>query len=169
MHPRYDDRQYRDPQACPRPGRRLQHRARERPPGRCSTRAAACSGRRGALAGAELDPQRAELLAQQMMVGTVAPTPRHRPTGPTAGTATRSARKRFAVVMVVERKVPGVVVLGGDVHAHFVADLKTDFDDARAPVVASEFCGTSIASHGMAQQRLTAGCRTTRTASWPCS
>lgn len=53
---------------------------------------------------------------------------------------------------VAERRVPGVVVLGGDVHAHVVADLKPDFDDARAPVVASEFCGSSISSHGRAQR-----------------
>jgi alkaline phosphatase D len=55
---------------------------------------------------------------------------------------------------VAERKLPGAVVLGGDVHAHVVADLKADYDDAHAPVIASEFCGTSISSHGMAQSRL---------------
>jgi len=37
-----------------------------------------------------------------------------------------------------------------------VADLKSDFDDDKAPVVASEFCGTSITSEGVAQERLTA-------------
>jgi alkaline phosphatase D len=60
---------------------------------------------------------------------------------------------------VAERKVPGVVVLGGDVHAHYVADLKSDFDDARSPVLASEFCGTSIASRGAAQERVTEALR----------
>jgi alkaline phosphatase D len=49
-----------------------------------------------------------------------------------------------------------VVVLGGDIHAHYVADLKVDYDDARSPVVATEFVGTSIASHGMAQSRVDA-------------
>ena len=44
--------------------------------------------------------------------------------------------------------MPGAVVLGGDFHAHAVADLKVDFDDPRSPVVASEFCGTSISSRG---------------------
>jgi len=51
------------------------------------------------------------------------------------------------------------VVLGGDVHAHYVADLKVDFDDARAPVVASEICGTSISSRGAAQDRVTQALR----------
>jgi alkaline phosphatase D len=55
---------------------------------------------------------------------------------------------------VADRKVPGVVVLGGDVHAHYVADLKADYDDARAPVVATEICGTSISSRGAAQERV---------------
>jgi alkaline phosphatase D len=63
------------------------------------------------------------------------------------------ARKRL-LQTVVDRKVPGVVVLGGDVHAHYVADLKVDYDDAHTPVVATEFCGTSIASRGAAQERV---------------
>jgi len=40
------------------------------------------------------------------------------------------------------------VTLGGDVHAHYVADLRADFDDPRSPVLASEVCGTSISSNG---------------------
>jgi alkaline phosphatase D len=39
-------------------------------------------------------------------------------------------------------------VLGGDVHAGIVADLKVNFDDAKSPVIASEFVGTSITSQG---------------------
>ena len=54
--------------------------------------------------------------------------------------------------VVAERKIPGVVVLGGDVHSHYVADLKQDFDDDRSPAVASEFCGTSISSHSSLDQ-----------------
>ena len=66
-----------------------------------------------------------------------------------------AARKRL-LDGVANKRVPGVVVLGGDVHANYVADLKSDFDDAKAPVIASEFCGTSITSEGVAQERLTA-------------
>ena len=47
-------------------------------------------------------------------------------------------------------------MIGGDVHHHAVADLKLDFDDPRAPVVASEFCGTSITSQSRAQKALDA-------------
>lgn len=52
---------------------------------------------------------------------------------------------------LARRQVPGPVVLGGDVHAHYVADLKTDFRDERAPAVATEFCCTSISSNGLPQ------------------
>jgi alkaline phosphatase D len=40
------------------------------------------------------------------------------------------------------------VVLTGDVHQHYAADLKVDFTDPKAAVVASEFVGTSISSGG---------------------
>ena len=65
------------------------------------------------------------------------------------------ARQRLLAV-VAEKKVPGVVVLGGDVHANYVADLKLDFDNPKAAVLASEFCGTSISSLGLAQERVDA-------------
>ena len=55
---------------------------------------------------------------------------------------------------VAAKKVPGVVVLGGDVHSNYVADLKADYDDPASPVVASEFCGTSITSLSLAQARV---------------
>ena len=65
------------------------------------------------------------------------------------------ARNRLLGV-VAQKKVPGVVVLSGDVHANYVADLKADYDDPRSAVIATEFCGTSISSLGMAQDRVDA-------------
>lgn len=38
------------------------------------------------------------------------------------------------------------VVLGGDVHANWVCDIKRNFADPKSPVLATEFCGTSITS-----------------------
>jgi alkaline phosphatase D len=155
-----DDRQYRDPQACPKPGRG----------GGTTVMQAACP---------ELvDPKRTllgfaqerwladgwdlarpwNLLVQQTLMA------RNSWTEPMAGTGFywtdgwdgyAAARARL-LGTVAERKVPGVVVLGGDVHAHYVADLKVDFDDPAAPVVATEFCGTSISSLGLPQARLDA-------------
>ena len=40
------------------------------------------------------------------------------------------------------------LVISGDVHSTWIADLKLDFDDPQSPVVATEFCGTSITSRG---------------------
>jgi alkaline phosphatase D len=66
------------------------------------------------------------------------------------------AARRRLLQTVADKRVPGVVVLGGDVHANCVADLKADFDNARSPVIASEFCGTSITSLGLDNARVAA-------------
>jgi alkaline phosphatase D len=46
------------------------------------------------------------------------------------------------------------VVIGGDIHAFQVAQLKLDFENPESPAVASEFLGTSITSQGWPQERL---------------
>ena len=65
------------------------------------------------------------------------------------------ARRRL-LGTAAERGVPGLVVLGGDVHAHFVSQLRADPENDRSPVIGAEFCGTSIASRGQSQTRLDA-------------
>src|SRR5262249_31954550 len=40
------------------------------------------------------------------------------------------------------------VVIGGDIHSFWANDLKVDCEDPHAPIVASEFVGTSITSPG---------------------
>lgn len=47
-----------------------------------------------------------------------------------------------------ERKPNNPVVLTGDIHSNWVNDLKTNFKDEKAPVVGTEFVGTSITSGG---------------------
>ncbi len=66
-----------------------------------------------------------------------------------------AARKKL-LESVAAARLANPVVIGGDVHHFAVADLKTDFDDPAAPVVASEFCGTSITSQARAQKSLDA-------------
>jgi len=159
-----DDRQMRDPQVCPRPGR-----------GGSNTVALAdCPALlkpQRTLLGAAQERWLAEgwssdqpwnLLAQQTLMARWSWTD----TTPAAGGGRYwtdgwdgypAARERLLGV-VAQKKLPGVVVLGGDVHAHYVADLKPGpyaaWDDAKTPVIASEFCGTSISSQGLAQSRL---------------
>jgi alkaline phosphatase D len=48
----------------------------------------------------------------------------------------------------VERGVRNPVVITGDVHNNWVADLKADFDDPDSPTVGTEFVGSSISSGG---------------------
>ncbi len=157
-----DNRQFRDPQACPRPGRLF---------GARPVRASDCAALRDAgrtLLGAAQERWLAEgwaldrpwnLLAQQTLLSGL----RVR-TGPGSGDREvwtdgwdgyAPARARL-LQAVAARRVPGLVVLGGDTHTHLVADVHADPEDPRSPVLGAEFCGTSIASRGRAQDRLDA-------------
>ena len=159
-----DDRQYRDPQVCLPAGRT----------GGSTTVlvkdcAALADAKRSLLGAAQeqwladgWDLKRAwNLLAQQTLMAHFTsrdPKSADSPGGSawTDGWEGYPAARKRLLDGVAAKRVPGVVVLGGDVHANYVADLKSDFDDDKAPVVASEFCGTSITSEGVAQERLTA-------------
>lgn len=66
------------------------------------------------------------------------------------------AARRRLLSSALANKLRNPIVIGGDVHHHAVADLKLDFDDPASPVVASEFCGTSITSQARAQKYLDA-------------
>ena len=159
-----DDRQYRDVQACPRAGRGGSNTVQ-------LADCAALSDPRRTLLGAEQERWLAEgwaldrpwnLLAQQTLMARFNWEP------PAAGGGAASgrfwtdgwdgypaARQRLLDVLQ-QRKVPGVVVLGGDMHAHCVANLLADFDNPQSAVLASEFCGTSISSLGTPQSRVDA-------------
>jgi alkaline phosphatase D len=50
---------------------------------------------------------------------------------------------------IEQNHVQNTIVLGGDIHSFWVADLKPDFDKRDAPAVATEFVGTSISSPGI--------------------
>jgi alkaline phosphatase D len=63
------------------------------------------------------------------------------------------ARERL-LGFVAAKRVANPVVIGGDVHTSVVADLKTDFDDPKSPVVATEFVGTSITSQGISAKSI---------------
>lgn len=148
-----DTRQWRDPQACRSFGRG----------GSAVVERAACPAldepQRSLLGTAQeqwlaggWDRERPwNLLAQQTLMARLSREPVD---GPTRGRYWNdgwdgypAARQRL-LQGAVAGGARNLVVLGGDVHAHYVADLKPDYDDPRSPVVASEFCGTSISSRG---------------------
>jgi alkaline phosphatase D len=155
-----DDRQYRDPQVCPRPGRGGSNTV---PLSACPelqdpARTLLGTAQEQWLA-AGWDLRRPwNLLAQQTLMARCAWTDPARGGGTywTDGWDGYPAARRRLLDSVAQRRVPGVVVLGGDVHSHYVADLKVDYDDPAARTVASEFCGTSITSLSMPQARLDA-------------
>jgi alkaline phosphatase D len=156
-----DDRQYRDVQVCTKPGRG----------GSNTVPLAECRellDPKRTLLGAEQerwladgwDPTRTwNLLAQQTLMARFSWSDPQASGGGTYWTdgwdGYAPARNRL-LGAVAERKVPGVVVLGGDVHSNYVADLKPDYDDPKSPVVATEFCGTSITSLSLPQERIDA-------------
>ncbi|MGE0386565.1 MAG: alkaline phosphatase [Gammaproteobacteria bacterium] len=63
------------------------------------------------------------------------------------------AARRRLLDSVVARRARNPVVIGGDVHAFWAADLKADFDDPAAPAIASEFVTTSISSFAPPEER----------------
>lgn len=88
------------------------------------------------------------VLAQQVMMGLVDIAP---------GDARRYSMDQWPgcafermelVKFLAERRVPNPVVLTGDIHANWVNELRVDDRQAEAPVVATEFVGTSITSGG---------------------
>lgn len=157
-----DDRQYRDPQLCPRP---------DRGGGSNVVDLKSCPGLADparTLLGAEQEQwlannwslqQRWNLLAQQTLMARLshtAPIEDGKVAGRywTDGWDGYAASRQRLLQTVADRKVPGTVVLGGDVHGNYVADLRVDFDKPNSPIVATEFCGTSITSDGGKQEQL---------------
>jgi alkaline phosphatase D len=47
-----------------------------------------------------------------------------------------------------ERRPSNPIVITGDIHSNWVADLKVDFDAPASPIVGTEFVGTSVTSGG---------------------
>jgi len=150
-----DDRQYRTPQACPRTGRGGSNVVDS---ASCKALAAAdrtlLGERQLAWLEAGLSASRSQwnLLAQQSIMAQVDRRP-----GPGREAWTDAwdgypAERRRLLELIADSKTPNPVVLGGDVHMFYVNDLKTDFDDPKAPVVASEFVGTSISSQAGPQE-----------------
>jgi len=154
-----DDRQWRDIQVCPKPGQGGSNtlRLKDCPPLKDPKRTLLGETQERWLADSWDLTRPWNLLAQQTLMARLSWE------DPAAGgkywtdgwDGYAPARNRLLGV-VADKKVPGAVVLGGDVHSNYVADLKPDYDDPKSPVVASEFCGTSITSLSLQQARLDA-------------
>jgi alkaline phosphatase D len=145
-----DTRQYRDHQACPRPGR-----------GGSNVVGAECDERtregRSLLGGAQerwlatefaASRSRWNLLVQQTLL---APAGQMTPKGLvhwTDGWEGYPAARARLLEALAKSGAANPVVLGGDVHTNYAADIPARPGDPASPVLAAEFCGTSISSRG---------------------
>jgi alkaline phosphatase D len=103
-------------------------------------------------AGLDRSPARWNVIGQQTLMAQLDRKP-----GPgrqfwTDGWDGYPAPRRRLLDYLGQRKPANPIVIGGDVHSFWVADLKPDFDDPHSPVVASEFVGTSITSQFRTRQ-----------------
>jgi alkaline phosphatase D len=95
-----------------------------------------------------------DLIGQQVMFSQVDLTPGvNRGFNPDAWDGYVGGRDRVVDAWVAA-KVRNPVVLSGDVHNHWAANVKTRFDDPAAPVVGTELVVTSIASGGDGSEKL---------------
>ena len=142
-----DDRQHRSHQVCPRPGMGGSAVVDD-----CAARldpALTMLGdvqERWLMANLERSRARWNVLAQQTLMAQL-----DRKIGPgqafwTDGWDGYPAARRRLLEFIERKKPANPIVIGGDVHSFWVADLKPDFDAPSSPTVATEFVGTSITS-----------------------
>jgi alkaline phosphatase D len=147
-----DNRQHRSPQACARPGRgggatvKVAECAELADPKRSMFGAQQDEWLESALAASRMPWN---VLAQQTLMAQLDRSEQGGKSIFTDGWDGYPSARRRLLEHIAAAKVSNPVVVGGDVHAFYVTQLKPDFDDPGSPVVASEFVGTSISSqHG---------------------
>ncbi len=148
-----DGRQYRAPQPCPRPGRgggNVVDQCAERLEPRTLLGAAQEKWLHDGLTASRA---RWNVIAQQTLMAQLDRTPGDGTSFRTDGWDGYPLARARLLRDVAGSGAANPLVLGGDVHMAVVADLKTDFDDPRAPVIATEFVATSISSQGPARAR----------------
>jgi alkaline phosphatase D len=148
-----DQRQYRSPEACPPLGRRGGNRvsacAELDAPDRTMLGTRQESWAFGQLAASTT---RWNLIAQGTLMAHLneAPEPK-RLYWTDAWNGYPVARARL-IDFLAERQIRNPVVLSGDIHAFVVSSINRVASNLSSPVVASEFCGTSVSSHALPQQ-----------------
>jgi alkaline phosphatase D len=152
-----DDRQYRSPQACPRPGRGgsnvVQDCAERLDPQRTLLGAAQ---ERWLFDGLASSPARWNVIGQQTLVAQVDRLPGEGQMFWTDGWDGYPDARTRLLSHLRDSRASNPVFIGGDMHTAIVSDVRVNFDDPRAPVVASEFVATSITSDGPARARIEA-------------
>jgi alkaline phosphatase D len=157
-----DDRQYRSPQACPKPGRG----------GSTVANALACAGLRDpgrTMLGSEQEAwlasglasskARWNILAQQTLMAQASFAPATQPDGGrfwTDGWDGYPLARRRLLDTLAKSGAANPLVLSGDVHTFYASELRVDFNRPASEqnrVVATEFCGTSVTSNSRPQAK----------------
>ncbi|MBI4207301.1 MAG: alkaline phosphatase D family protein [Betaproteobacteria bacterium] len=150
-----DDRQYRSPQVCPRPGRGgsnvIESCAERLDPQRTLLGAAQ---EKWLFDGLTASTARWNLIAQQTLMAQADRMPGEGQAFWTDGWDGYPRARQRLLTHIAESRIANPVVIGGDLHMSVVADLKTDFDNPHAPVIATEFVGTSISSQGLSRKQV---------------
>ena len=141
-----DDRQYRDYEVSPKPGRAGSNYIKDCPERNDPHRTILGWEQENWLKDSLKNSSATwDIIAQQTLMAQVV----HRGgTFWTDGWDGYPAARRRLLEATQDKPSSNSIVIGGDVHAYAVCDLKLDFDDPQAPVVATEICGTSISSQG---------------------
>ncbi len=157
-----DDRQYRSYHACQHAGR-----------GGSTSVTSNCAERKESartLLGQEQEawlfkgfatsPAKWNFIAQQTLMAQASQTPVTQPDDGrfwNDGWDGYPAARRRLFDSLIQHRVANPVVLSGDVHTFYAADLKPDFNHPASsgnPVIATEFCGTSVTSNSRPQSRI---------------
>jgi alkaline phosphatase D len=144
-----DTRQYRDDQPCDTNGvarGQVVAGCRERLDPRRSLLGA--TQRRWLLAGLDRSAARWNLIAQQLLMAELDLQPGPGLAYGSDGWDGYAADRARILEFLQARRPSNPVVLGGDMHSFWVNDLKLENHQPGAPVLASEFVGTSISSSG---------------------
>lgn len=150
-----DNRQYRSPQPCPKPGRAgsamIPDCAARRDP-----RATMLGARQEQWLAANLRASTASwnLLGQQTLMAQSDSAPGPEQAFFSDGWDGYPAARQRLLEVLAEPRPRNPVVLGGDVHSFWVSELKQDFDDPASATVASEFVTTSITSQSLPEDRI---------------
>ena len=151
-----DNRQYRSPQACPRPERKGGSNTVDVahcPPLVDAARTMLGPRQEGWLTTSlELPPARWNVLAQTTLMAQFDQQPGAGRSAWTDGWDGYPLARKKLLDLIAAKRTPNPVAIGGDVHAFYVADLKADFDKPDSPVIGTEFTGTSITSRGRPQE-----------------
>jgi alkaline phosphatase D len=150
-----DDRQYRSHLVCPKPGRAGSNVVEN-----CAER---LDPKRSLLGTAQekwlfdgLAASRAtwNVLTQQTLMAQLDQKPGAGQSFWTDGWDGYPESRARLLNFLTERKIANPLVIGGDVHCNYVCDIKRDFSDPKSRTIATEFCGTSITSQALAQDRI---------------